>query len=74
MTNILLVVFELNPERQHHERVGLEPGLLADRLGLLHELFRPALVAQVQVDGGEAIATGNSSCGSAASASASASS
>jgi hypothetical protein len=30
-----LLVFESIQERQHHERVGLEPGPLADRLGLL---------------------------------------
>ena len=53
-----LLVFESIQERQHHERVGLEPGPLTDGLGLLHELFRPALVAQVQVHGGEAIITG----------------
>lgn len=45
-------------ERQHHERVRFEPGPIADRLGLQHELFRLALVAQVQVNGGEAIVAG----------------
>jgi hypothetical protein len=38
-------VFASIQERQHHERVGLEPGPLADRLGLLHELLGLPLVA-----------------------------
>jgi len=45
-------------ERQHYQRVGLEPGALAHRLGLLHELLSPALVAQIQVGGSEAIIAG----------------
>jgi hypothetical protein len=51
-------VFESIQKRQHHERVGLEPGPRADRLGLLHELLGQAFVAEVQMDGGEAIIAG----------------
>src|SRR6266545_3497797 len=54
----------------YSSRVRVNPGTAAPRarrararparrpLGLLHELFRPALVAQVQLDGGEAIIAG----------------
>ncbi len=52
------VVFAPIQERQHHERVGLEPDALADRLGSLHELFRLPLVTQIQLDGREAIVAG----------------
>ena len=51
-------LFESIQERQHHQRVGLEPGPLADCLRLLHELLGLRLVAQVEVDGGEAIVAG----------------
>jgi len=47
-----LLFLESIEERQHHQRVGLEPGALAHHLGLLHELLGPALVAQIQMSGG----------------------
>jgi len=53
-----LFFLESIKEPQHHQRVGLEPGALAHRLGLLHELLGPALVAQIQMGGGEAIIAG----------------
>jgi hypothetical protein len=53
-----LLFLESIEERQHHQRVRVEPGALAHRLGLLHELLGPALVAQIEMGGGEAIIAG----------------
>ena len=51
--------FSSNQERQHHERVGLEPGALADLLGLRQVDSRPgAWSPSIEIERGEAIVAG----------------
>jgi hypothetical protein len=50
-----LLFLESIKKWQRHQRVGLEPGALAHRLGLLHVFLGVAVVAQIQMGGGEAI-------------------
>src|SRR5262249_20746168 len=53
-----LLSFTSVEEWEHDERAGLDPGALAHRLGLLHELLTLVLVALIQERRGEPVIAG----------------